>query len=338
MADTSVPAKRSQPRPPSDERTWIREVPQILRGLAIALFAFAGGFLALTLLLIAFYFPRQVDDPLTPAELAEQEGYYSGVYDDQAEEADEEPEDSRYVEIAKRAAENAQIVPTVTEFVRRYHLENAKVLDVGAGRGYLQDVVDDYTGLDISPTSERFFHKPFVRASATAMPFEDNEFDLEWSVWVLEHVPNPEAALTEMRRTVKDGGFLYLEPAWNASPWAADGYEVRPYSDFGMQGKLWKALWPADMFARRVVSPAIRLIRYASWRMDEKPTQLRYNPIEPNYETYWVPDSDAVNDLDRYETELWFLSRGDECLNCEGALQGLGSVEPVLIIRVHKGG
>ena len=62
-------------------------------------------------------------------------------------------------------------------------------------------------------------------------------------------------------------------------------------------------------------------------------TGLRYRRLTPNYEKYWVPDSDAVNSIDRHEAKLWFMSRGDECLNCEDAL--LDSSGP-LIIRVHK--
>jgi ubiquinone/menaquinone biosynthesis C-methylase UbiE len=73
------------------------------------------------------------------------------------------------------------------------------------------------------------------------MPFQDGEFDAVWSIWVLEHIPNPEAALNEIRRVVKTGGYLYLQPAWACVPWAADGYDARPYRDFGMAGKLIKA-------------------------------------------------------------------------------------------------
>lgn len=66
----------------------------------------------------------------------------------------------RYQEAGRIAAENAQIVNAVSAFVRRFNLQNRRVLDVGAGRGYLQDVVHDYVGLDISPTARQFFHKP----------------------------------------------------------------------------------------------------------------------------------------------------------------------------------
>jgi len=69
--------------------------------------------------------------------------------------------------------------------------------------------VNDYTGLDISPTAKRFFHKRFVHGSATLMPLNTNEFDGVWTIWVMEHVPNPQAALIEMRRVTKDGGYIF---------------------------------------------------------------------------------------------------------------------------------
>jgi hypothetical protein len=64
-------------------------------------------------------------------------------------------------------------------------------LDIGSGRGYLQDVVENYPGLDISSNVSRFYHKKFVLGSATAKPFSDNSFDGGWFIWAAEHVPNP---------------------------------------------------------------------------------------------------------------------------------------------------
>jgi len=52
---------------------------------------------------------------------------------------------------------------------------------------------------------------------------------------------------------------------------------------------------------------------------------------QPKHVKYWIADSDAVNSIDSYEAMLWFLSRGDECLNC--SLFNFGGP---LIIRVHK--
>jgi hypothetical protein len=66
--------------------------------------------------------------------------------------------------------------------------------------------------------------------------------------------------------------------------------------------------------------------------------KFRDHRLVPNYQQYWMADSDAVNSLDRYETALWFRSRGDECLNCKGALEGFFEFGEPLIIRIHKTG
>lgn len=100
----------------------------------------------------------------------------------------------------------------------------------------------DNTGLDISPSASRFFHKRFVLGSATAKPFPDGDFDAVWSIWSLEHTPAPEQALREIRRVVKPGGHLFVMPTWRVMPWMRDGLTVRPYSELGHADKLRKAL------------------------------------------------------------------------------------------------
>ncbi len=291
--------------------------------------------LVLTALLTAVFFPWSSDAPPTATDQAELQKYYATAYE-RPDNAGTEKEDSKYIQIAKEAAEKFEVKRYVSAFARTFGLEHKRVLDIGAGRGYLQDIVGDYTALDISPSVRRFFHKRFVLASATLMPFPANEFDGAWSIWVLEHVPNPEAALTEMRRVIKDGGFLFLAPAWDCTPFAAQGYAVRPYRDFGLGGKLMKASMPAQLYFFNIARGPVRLSRYLAWRSTRAPTTFRYRRLKPNYDTYWMADSDAVNSLDRFETALWFLSRGDECLNCEGALHGYWEPGSALIIKIRK--
>jgi SAM-dependent methyltransferase len=227
------------------------------------------------------------------------------------------------------------ILPRITRFVDQYGLKNKRVLDVGAGTGYLQDAVPNYIGLDISPTAARFYHKPFVQGSATDLPFCDEEFDALWSIYVLEHVPTPEQALTEMRRVVKDGGLLFLMPAWYCAPWAAEGYPVRPYGDFGIGGKIVKAGVDSGNIplAWALYWVPARLAGGISTWFSNGPTRFHYISIKPNYDHFWMPDSDAVYALDSYEMARCFTSRGDECLNC-GAHPMLEMHE--LILRVHK--
>ena len=96
------------------------------------------------------------------------------------------------------AAKHSKIEEQILDFVADNYLAGKKILEVGSGRGYLH-VVEDYTGLDLSPSVSRFNHKPFVVGSATEMPFDDATYAAAWTVWVLEHIPQPEKALSEIR-------------------------------------------------------------------------------------------------------------------------------------------
>ncbi len=307
-----------------------------LRRFALRLAVVAA---AAIVLVAATNFPYDVDKPLSAEELAKNRNYYAEAYRKGAEQAEQPATvyDTRYVQIAARAAEAHHVDAMVARFVNTYGLRQGAMLDIGSGRGYLQDVVENYTGLDISSSVGRFYHKRFVLGSATAMPFADDSFDGGWSIWVLEHVPNPEQALAEMRRVMKNNAVFLWYPAWNCRPWFAQGYQVRPFSDFDWRGKLIKASIPlrdSDAFLN-VERASIRGLRSTAAAFG--PTRLHYRLLEPNYKVYWQCDSDALNDIDRYEAMLWFRSRGDECLNCDGPAGSIWQKDiPGLVIRVRK--
>src|SRR5262245_61900093 len=286
-------------------------------------------------LVATLHFPYDVDAPLTQQQVDAARTYYTDAYQKPVTENQATSEyETEYVRVAEAAAKRFRIEEQVSGFVKQFNLSDRPVLEIGSGRGYLQDLAQNYTGLDISPTVARFYHKKFVLGSATALPFSDNSFDGVWSIWVFEHVPNPEQAFREARRVTRDNGVLFLLPEWNCKPWAAEGYEVRPYADFNLLGKIVKASilprsWPP--FALMTLIPN-RMVRDLVARFG--PTKLRYRQLNPNYDKYWVADSDAVNSIDVHEALLWFRSRGDECLNCDGASVFMASMP--LIIRVHK--
>ena len=293
---------------------------------------------AAVVLIAATQFPYSVGRPQSAEELEKTRAYYAEAYK-KAAPAEEQPTsefETKYIRIAAEQADGQHITEQVARFAAAYGLRNGAVLDVGSGRGYLQDVVGNFAGLDISSTVSRFYHKRFVLGSATAMPFPDNSFDGVWSIWVLEHVPNPEQALLDIRRVAKKNAVLFLYPAWDNTDWAAQGYDVRPYSDFDLKGKLIKASIPvrrSALFKAAARVPA-RALRDVASRFG--PTRLHYRLLQPNYKDYWETDSDAVNSIDRYEVMLWFRSRGDECLNCEGVSGSLLMKSVPLIVRVHK--
>jgi SAM-dependent methyltransferase len=290
------------------------------------------------------YFPYATDDwkpqQQDPVKYEEAQDFYKGVYAESELVPEADASDGHgYAELGRLANEEQRIPAMVADFVAEHGLEDAKTLEVGAGAGQLQDLVEDYTGLDIAPSAARYFHKPFVAASATDLPFEDSSFGALWTVWTLEHIPNPERALEEMRRVVEDGGYMLIAPAWICPPWAAEGYAVRPYSDLDWSGKLVKSsLIVRDQSI--LVSLGLmsaRVVRRTLWGVTGGPTRLRFWRLDPNYEKYWVPDADAAVSIDRHEVMLWFESRGDECLNC-GADAGAKVTEGFgpLKVRVRK--
>ena len=231
--------------------------------------------------------------------------------------------DQFYVDFARQTASESRIPEQVNDFVQRFGLKQKKILEVGAGSGLLQDLVPDYTALDISTTARRFFHKPFVEASATDMPFPDNAFDGLWSVWVLEHIPNPEKALLEMRRVVKPGGYMFLCPAFDVSRYAGQGYSVRPYRDFDWKGKLIKATIPLSKARpwHYLQFHQVRALRFLGAHLSPGPSRLHFISLTPNYDQYWVADSDAAISLSAYELYLWFTTRGDRCIDCPSEMR-----------------
>jgi len=287
-------------------------------------------------ILTLVYFPYDIDRPLDGAEIEKTREYYAEAYKKEpaAPEAPASEFETRYIEVATRAAKDFDIDGQVRSFAEKFELQGKRVLDIGSGRGYLQDIVDDYTGLDISSNVGRFYHKKFVLGSATAMPFEDNTFDGAWSIWVQEHVPNPEQFLREARRVVKNNGVIFLLTAWRCSPWASRGYAVREYRALGLTGKMIKASIPIVSKTRDVSLVPIRWIREVAAAF--APTTLHYQRLTPNYDVYWEPDSDAINSIDEHEALLWFTSRGDECLNCDTPAGSVFMYRGPLIIRVHK--
>jgi SAM-dependent methyltransferase len=190
--------------------------------------------------------------------------------------------------------------------------ENPRVLEIGCGRGQLQEAAPGYVGFDISRESGRYLTKPFVCGVAEALPFADQSFDVVMSFTVLEHLVCPETALTEISRVLKHGGRLILQAAWRVPPWRSLGLEVRDYDELGFWEKILKFCLPVinALWRRAIFRVPIRAIRELQFQARRDICRLPYTRMVPNWEYFLLPDSDATASIDNHACALWLYARG----------------------------
>lgn len=101
----------------------------------------------------------------------------------------------------------------------RAHLPCEAFLDAGCGDGRYLAALDAElparrAGVDLSErileTARARVDADFRQASLEALPFGDGEFDLVLCSQVIEHVPDADAAATELARVLRPGGTLVI--------------------------------------------------------------------------------------------------------------------------------
>src|ERR1041385_1219530 len=105
-----------------------------------------------------------------------------------------------------------------------------RVLDVACGVGYGSEILRQagatiVIGVDLAfeafPTNGPGAQALFTNADAGRLPFGDGTFDVVVSFETIEHVPQPELLLQEIRRVLKrDGICIYSSPNREFQPFA----------------------------------------------------------------------------------------------------------------------
>lgn len=135
--------------------------------------------------------------------------------------------------------------------------DSSVVLDLGAGRGALMEGAESFPlslarlrgrvarvyGCDVDPVvmSNRFLDEARLIGADGALPFSDESFDLIFCDWVIEHVEDVNAFVSEIGRVLKPGGWFCARTP-NRWGYVAVGARIVPEA---MHHAVLKRVWPA---------------------------------------------------------------------------------------------
>lgn len=138
----------------------------------------------------------------------------------------------------RRAADR---LSTLLSRVDRLSEPGRSILDVACGDGMLGRLFETYGHavelVDLEDWRDKRAGKLSFRAAniSEGLPYENNSFDLVCSFNAFEHFPDPAIAFSEMIRTCKPGGSIFLQfgPLY-AGPWGLHAYRTlrMPYPQF----------------------------------------------------------------------------------------------------------
>lgn len=131
---------------------------------------------------------------------------------------------------------------TYVEGILEAYSTKAKIsslLDLGCGDGgnfpWLKNFTDnlyasDYNLTRLMRAKNRALAKEIVLADVTDYAARDDSFDVVFCNHVLEHIPQDERALKEMKRIVKPGGIIILGIPNEGAFWWQLAYKLQPHT------------------------------------------------------------------------------------------------------------
>jgi len=110
-------------------------------------------------------------------------------------------------------------------------LEDKELLDLGTGSGYMAsrfaEKCKSVTSVDVVDERRVKSGYNYCKVRDEALPFKDESFDIVISNHVIEHVQDQTRHIGEIKRVLKDGGYIYL-----ATPnkyWISDPHYRLPF-------------------------------------------------------------------------------------------------------------
>lgn len=130
--------------------------------------------------------------------------------------------DNVYVSRKSRARHYYRYLFAANLMADVYDSKSIKILDVASGTGYGGDIVSSrlsqdisYFATEIDPEAIRYSAEYYpesehIQGDVQSLPYSPDTFDVIVSYETIEHVPNPEEALREFNRVLKDGGNVFM--------------------------------------------------------------------------------------------------------------------------------
>jgi SAM-dependent methyltransferase len=104
-----------------------------------------------------------------------------------------------------RASVQYAVRRPLVEWLRAQAVAGGRALDVGCGDRPYAQIFPGAVGFDVPGNEHADLH-----GSLESIPVEDESFDVVLCLQVLEHVPDPAAAVRELHRVVRPGGRVLL--------------------------------------------------------------------------------------------------------------------------------
>lgn len=205
---------------------------------------------------------------------------------------------------------------------------SGSLLDVGVGNGWSTFAFAQKgviaTGVDLNNAS---FEPPdtsgltLMEASAMDLPFENGSFDVVASYQCLEHVPDPEVALTEMLRVCRPGGLICIVGPNLVNPLApvralaraAYGKDPLPFRRAPETPR-----HPYGNTVGEVVAAAVRTAGMLVYKLVSR--RAKFVMRDPDTRPPFVADNDACYLCTPIDLERFFTSRG--CVLVQSAKRG----------------
>jgi ubiquinone/menaquinone biosynthesis C-methylase UbiE len=135
--------------------------------------------------------------------------------------------EKKFVNSKRHAQKNIELIERLFKHIDLKNISN--VLEIGCGIGITAEhLYNKYNmnvvGTDVDPEQIMFAKKhqkeskqlKFMELDATILPFENQEFDMVISMFVLHHIGSWDKTLTEISRVLKPNGyFIFYDLAYS---------------------------------------------------------------------------------------------------------------------------